>query len=93
MLITRVYAAGYSNGSFSYYLACSAGEHFAAIASVSGNMLDLSYQNCNPTHPMGMINLHGTQDGVVAYDGGEYYTPTEDVVAWWEPWCSCSHRR
>ena len=38
----RVYAAGYSNGSFfSYYLACTAGEHFAAIGSVSGTHLDV----------------------------------------------------
>ncbi len=79
----RVYAAGYSNGGFfSYYLACTAGEHFAAIASVSGTHLDLG-GSCNPGHPMGMINLHGTQDGVVPYSGGEYYTSTQDVVDWW----------
>ena len=32
---------------------------------------------------MGMINLHGTQDGVVPYNGGEYYGSTQDVVDWW----------
>lgn len=79
----RVYAAGYSNGSFfSYYLACSAGEHFAAIASVSGTHLDVG-DTCNPGHPMGMINLHGTWDGVVPYDGGEWYPSTSAVVDWW----------
>lgn len=79
----RVYAAGYSNGGFfSYYLACTAGEHFAAIGSVSGTHLDLG-DSCNPGHPMGMINLHGTQDGVVPYSGGEDYTSTQDVVNWW----------
>ena len=32
---------------------------------------------------MAMINLHGTQDAVVPYDGGEWYPSTSDVVNWW----------
>jgi len=81
---TRVYAAGYSNGGFfSYSLGCFLGAQFAAIGSVSGTMLDDSYQQCEPTHPMGMINIHGTRDGVVPYDGGQGYTPIPDVVSWW----------
>lgn len=81
--LDRVYTTGYSNGSFfSYYLACTAGEHFAGVASVSGTHLDVS-DDCVPGHPMAMINLHGTQDAVVPYDGGEWYPSTPDVVNWW----------
>ena len=80
---TRVYAAGYSNGGFfSYSLGCFVGSRFAAVSSVSGTMLDDSYQQCEPTHPMGMINIHGTWDSVVPYDGGLGYTAIPDVVSW-----------
>ena len=81
---TRIYAAGYSNGGFfSYSLGCFMGERFAAVGSVSGTMLDDSYQACEPTHPMGMINIHGTRDSVVPYEGGTGYTAITDVVNWW----------
>jgi polyhydroxybutyrate depolymerase len=77
----RVYIMGYSNGSFfSYYLACSASEYFAGVASVSGTMLD---DSCTPTHPMPMINLHGTQDSVVAYDGASVYPGVDSVMSFW----------
>lgn len=81
---TRIYAVGYSNGGFfSYSLGCFLGDQFAAVGSVSGTMLDDSYQACEPTHPMGMINVHGTSDGVVPYEGGTGYTSIPDVVSWW----------
>lgn len=81
--LERVYVTGYSNGSFfSHYLACTAGEYFAGVASVSGTHLDVG-DDCDPGHPMAMINLHGTQDAVVPYDGGEWYPSTSDVVNWW----------
>jgi polyhydroxybutyrate depolymerase len=77
----RIYIMGYSNGSFfSYYLACSASEYFAGVASVSGTMLDAT---CGATHPMPMINIHGTQDSVVAYDGGSEYPGVESVLDFW----------
>lgn len=77
----RVYIMGYSNGSFfSYYLACSASEYFAGVASVSGTMID---DSCTPTHPMPMINLHGTQDSVVAYDGSSLYPGVDSVLDFW----------
>lgn len=77
----RIYIMGYSNGSFfSYYLACSASEYFAGVASVSGTMLD---DTCGATHPMPMINIHGTQDSVVAYDGGSEYPGVESVLDFW----------
>jgi len=81
----RIYAAGYSNGGFfSYFLGCFSSDIFAAVGSVSGTMLDDSYQGCSPSHPMGMINLHGTADMVVPYDGGsEGLTSIPNVVQYW----------
>ena len=80
----RIYAAGYSNGGFmSYYLACNS-KKFAAIGSVAGTMLDDSYQSCNANFPTAMINIHGTDDFDVPYDGNIYYPSIPDVVDWWK---------
>mgnify|MGYP001158280005 FL=1 len=86
----RVYAAGYSNGGFlSYYLACNS-KKFAAIGSVAGTMIDDSYQNCNAQVPTAMINIHGTNDEVVLYNGDSYAsTSIADVVNWWKNFNSC----
>ena len=80
----RIYAAGYSNGGFmSYYLACNL-KKFAAIGSVAGTMLDDSYQSCNANFPTAMINIHGTNDFDVPYDGNTYYPSIPEVVDWWK---------
>ena len=80
----RIYAAGYSNGGFmSYYLGCNS-KKFAAIGSVAGTMLDDSYQSCNASFPTAMINIHGTDDFDVPYDGNIYYPSIPEVVDWWK---------
>ncbi len=80
----RVYACGYSNGAFfSYALACYHSDKIAAIGSVSGTMLEETYDNCNALHPMPMINLHGTSDGVVPYDGALGLTAIDNVMDYW----------
>ena len=80
----RIYAAGYSNGGFmSYYLACNS-KKFAAIGSVAGTMLDDSYQSCDAQFPTAMINIHGTDDFDVPYDGNTYYPSIPEVVDWWK---------
>jgi polyhydroxybutyrate depolymerase len=80
----RVYAAGYSNGAFfSYSLACYHGDKIAAIGSVAGTMMEETYRKCSPSQPMSMINIHGTADNFVPYDGGEGLTPIDEVLAYW----------
>ncbi len=80
----RIYAAGYSNGGFmSYYLGCNS-KKFAAIGSVAGTMLDDSYQSCDAQFPTAMINIHGTDDFDVPYDGNIYYPSIPEVVDWWK---------
>ncbi len=80
----RVYACGYSNGSFfTYALACYHSDKIAAIASVSGTMMEETYENCNPTHPTSMINIHGTSDYVVPYQGGTGLASIDQVMRYW----------
>ncbi len=77
----RVYAAGYSNGGMmAYGLAHYKSNLMAAVASVSGAMLDCT----GPTsHPMPVIHLHGTSDGVLPYNGDNYYSSAQSTVDYW----------
>lgn len=82
--LERVYACGYSNGAFmSYSLACYLSHKIAAIGSVSGTMTDDVYSDCSPSHPTAIIDLHGTFDTVVPYDGGLGFTAIDLVLAYW----------
>jgi len=80
----RIYACGYSNGAFfSYYLGCCLSERIAAIGSVSGTMLEEAYEKGKPSRRVPMINLHGTADSVVPYDGKNGLTPIPKVLSFW----------
>jgi polyhydroxybutyrate depolymerase len=57
----RIYAAGYSNGGMmAYGLANYKSDLIAAVASVSGAMLDCVGST---SHPMPVVHLHGTDNG------------------------------
>ncbi len=77
----RIYAVGYSNGGMmAYGLANFKSELIAAIASVSGTMLDC----IGPSdHPMPVIHLHGTSDSVIPYNGNNYYSSAQSVLDYW----------
>ena len=80
-----VYACGYSNGGFfSYALACYLSDKIAAVASVSGTMLKETLENCDPSHVMPMINIHGTSDVVVPYTGEEGLSSIDQVLDYWK---------
>lgn len=65
---SRVFATGVSGGGFmSYRLACELSTRFAAIASVAGLML---FNGCQPARPVSILEMHGTNDLNVPYDGG-----------------------
>lgn len=79
----RIYACGYSNGGMmSYALACYESERIAAIGSVSGIMIDQS-STCAPSHPTAMINLHGTSDDVLPYNGDSETNSTQSTIDYW----------
>ncbi len=65
---SRVYAAGVSNGgSMATLLACELSSRFAAFASIAGGYSALP--PCEPTNPVSVIEVHGTADTVVPYNG------------------------
>ena len=66
----KIYSTGFSNGGFmSHDLACFLSARFAAIASVSGSMMASHASACNPSHPIPVMQFHGTSDVTVSYTG------------------------
>ena len=66
----RIYSTGMSNGGFmSYRLACELSNRIAAIASVTGAMTINTPSTCSPEHPMPVMEIHGTADSTVPYNG------------------------
>lgn len=98
--LNRVYSTGMSNGGFmSYDLACFLSERFAAIASVTGSMASTHFSACNPQHPMPVMEIHGTSDAVVRYDGTPGMlngaptgacTPVQTMVNYWVNFNNCN---
>ncbi len=68
---SRRYLCGMSNGGFmSHKMVCESSYCFAAIASVAGVMSDTTFANCNPQHATPILQIHGTADAIVPYNGG-----------------------
>ena len=81
--LSRVYAAGYSNGGMlTYSLACLRGDLFAGVCVMSGALLD-GMDSCDPTQPVPMIIFHGVGDFVLLYNGDQSYAAVPDVVSLW----------
>ena len=79
--LERIYAAGYSNGGMmAYGLANYKSDLIASVAIISGAMLDCT----GPTnHPIPVINLHGTADSVIPYNGNNDYNSVQSVLDYW----------
>jgi polyhydroxybutyrate depolymerase len=64
----RVYATGVSNGGgFAARLGCVLSSRLAAIAPVAGGYRSLD--PCHPDRPVSVLEIHGTADPVVPYNG------------------------
>jgi polyhydroxybutyrate depolymerase len=66
-----VYSCGMSNGGFmSYTLACQLSHKIAAVASVTGVLSNHTINNCTLSHPVPVMQIHGTADPTVNYTTG-----------------------
>ena len=45
--------------------------------------------SCNPTHPMPVMQVHGTADPTVPYAGTAAFSPVEDLVDYWVNFNNC----
>ncbi|HET8964101.1 MAG TPA: T9SS type A sorting domain-containing protein [Chitinophagales bacterium] len=87
----RIYSTGMSNGGFmSYTLAGELSNRIAAIASVTGDITYDRFPAIMPTHPIPVMEIHGTADPTVPYVGTESFMPIEDVVDYWVEFNNCN---
>jgi polyhydroxybutyrate depolymerase len=84
----RVFILGHSNGAFmAHRLAYERSTNIAAIVSLAG--ADEMGQRPAPDQPIHVLQIHGTGDTAIAYDGGEiqgnaYPSATQSVANWAE---------
>ncbi|MBT3216188.1 MAG: hypothetical protein HOF55_03055 [Candidatus Marinimicrobia bacterium] len=80
----RVFSCGMSNGGFmSYRLGCELSDRITAIASVTGTMASSIYASCDPSRPVPLMEIHGTNDPTVPYLGTSYWMSTDQSVQYW----------
>ncbi|MCA9579918.1 MAG: alpha/beta fold hydrolase, partial [Myxococcales bacterium] len=67
----RIYVTGHSNGGFmSYRMACDHADLVAAVASIEGATF-ADPDDCSPSEPVAALQIHGTADKTIRYDGGK----------------------
>ena len=82
--VSRIYSAGFSNGGvFSFRLACRLSNRFAAVASVGGSMTPFVYNSCFPSHPTPIMQIHGTNDNVIPYNGIDWSWSIDELLEYW----------
>lgn len=86
----QIYFFGHSNGGFmSYRMACDHADMVAAIGSLAGATY-LDPTRCSPTEPVHVLEIHGTEDGDVLYEGGTNHEGGEypGAIATVEQWAT-----
>ena len=68
----RIYAVGMSNGGMmAFRLGCELSEKIFAIATVAASMPENLYKNCSPIKHISVLIIHGTDDPIVPWSGGD----------------------
>lgn len=97
--IGTVYATGISNGGMlAFRLACEASDYIDAIATVAASMPENLYMVCNPSKPVSVLVVHGLEDPIVPWDGGNVIVlgrfhgrvvSVEETVRFWVDFNKC----
>ena len=87
----RIYSVGISNGGYmSILLACQLSHRIAAVAAIAGSMTFQTFNACNPQHPTPLMQIHGTADGFVPYNGNIFWTKSINaVLQYWSSYNNC----
>ena len=91
--VERIFVLGHSNGGFmSYRLACEGIPRLVAIASLAGTSFS-DPSRCAFASPVSVLQIHGTADRVIAYDGStgeQEYAGAEEVALRWAALARCN---
>lgn len=81
---------GHSNGGFmTYRMACEPSNPASRIATVAGSM-PRSTTMCTPSHPVSLLQIHGTKDDIIPYYGSSDQAGAYDSAAYWAKVGRCS---
>ena len=87
----RVYSTGMSNGGFmSLTLAGQLSNKITAVASVTGTMSAIQIPQNTVVNPMPVMQIHGTADGTVNYNGDQYFLSVDSVLSYWVAHNNCN---
>ncbi len=94
----EVFATGMSSGGgMAGYVACALSGQIAAAAPIAGNHYTLTKLGCRPRRPVGLLEVHGTADAVVPYQGVPARVdpawPLPSIPAWVSAWTRADHCR
>jgi len=77
----RIFVVGFSAGALmSYRLACDLSGRIAGIVSIGGTMFA---DECRPARPVSILEMHGTDDSLVPWQGGTTTNPVDTVIQRW----------
>ncbi|MDQ6613946.1 MAG: polyhydroxybutyrate depolymerase [Actinomycetota bacterium] len=86
----RIFLAGVSNGAMlAYRFACEHAERVTAVGSVAGSMV---LDSCHPSRPVSVIEVHGTADPLVPFQGGHTEFGVADSSFSYSPIMALSQR-
>jgi len=90
----KIFTTGMSNGGFmSSRLICDRSDVFKGAAIVTATLSTNYLPKCNPTNPVAVMIMNGTDDKIVPYNGGEVEVfkkvrgkiiSTDDYVDFWK---------
>jgi polyhydroxybutyrate depolymerase len=89
----KVFIIGGSNGAFmAHRMACDASDLVTAIIALAGVTWN-DPTRCRPLYPVSVLQIHGTADTVVPYDGAAalFPGPSPSAPATYEMWAALDH--
>ena len=95
--LASIHVVGHSNGGFmSYRMACDNADLIASIASLAGATF-ANASDCTPSEPVHVLQIHGTADQVIEFDGSCIfplfcYPGALESIMLWSQYNQCSER-
>ena len=87
----RIYATGMSNGAaFVHRLACEMPDLIASVAAVAGTIAPSIDASCQPSRPISVLQISGTDDPIVPYGGNLILESVDSTVSGWSARNACS---
>ena len=86
---SRVWLIGHSAGGFmAYRLACDIAPRISAIVSIAGSSY-LDTSKCEAAAPVGILQVHGSEDAIMPFDGDSEAPGLYDVIDFWGERAGC----